>query len=405
MRGGRLDVAVALRSPAFRWYALCRFVSGTGLTLLRATLLWQVYAITGEKKSVAFLGLILFAPSLGVGLIAGAVADSREPKRITQIAQICGAIGSLVLAFLTYGGHADLGVTLTMALVIGVAQSFETPARIALLPRVVPGDVFPSAVVVNSKLQTVAFVTGPFLAGYTIHLFGVVGACLLHAALMTVAMLTLAFVPSAKRETPGAGVRLGAIWEGLRYVFRNPVVLGCMTLDMFAVIFGGAVALLPVFAQDILKVGADGYGFLSAATEVGAVAMAALLLMLPPIRRVGVWLLVAVAGYSLATIAFGFSESFTFALVMLALVGMTDYVSVMLRSVIVQLSVTDELRGRVSSVNSIFIGASNSLGVVEAGFVAELTSTRFSVVSGGVGALLVVIIVAMVVPTLRRYQR
>ena len=195
-----------------------------------------------------------------------------------------------------------------------------------------------------------------------------------------------------------------AIVEGLAFVRRNPVVLGCMTLDMFAVILGGATALLPVYAQDILQVGAGGYGLLSGSLEIGALVMSALLLFLPSLRRAGVLLLAAVAVYGLATIGFGLSRSFPLSVACYMLVGMADAVSVVLRQTAVQLSTPDELRGRVSAVNFVFIGASNNLGAAESGFLAELTSATFSVVFGGVGCLVVVAFVAWRLPALRAYR-
>ena len=197
---------------------------------------------------------------------------------------------------------------------------------------------------------------------------------------------------------------LHMIREGLSFVWTRPVVLGCMTLDMFAVIFGGATALLPVYAQDILQVGARGYGLLSASLEIGALAMAMLLVLRPPIVRAGRTLLVAVVIYGLATMVFGWSRAFPLSVGAYMLAGMADQVSVVMRSTAIQLSTPDELRGRVSSVNMLFIGASNQLGAAESGFVAELTTPTFAVVSGGAACLLVVGVVALALPELRRYR-
>jgi len=198
--------------------------------------------------------------------------------------------------------------------------------------------------------------------------------------------------------------RLEAIREGLAFVSRQPVVLGCMSLDMFAVIFGGAVALLPIYANEILEVGARGYGVLSASLEIGALFMSLLLVWLPPIRRAGRALLVAVTLYGVATIVFGFSRWFPLSVAAYLLAGMADQVSVVLRGTAIQLTTPDALRGRVSALNMIFIGASNQLGAAESGFVAALTSATFAVVSGGIGCLVVVAIVAWRLPALRRYR-
>jgi MFS family permease len=206
------------------------------------------------------------------------------------------------------------------------------------------------------------------------------------------------------RQTAGRSVTLQMIREGLAYVRRHQVILGCMTLDMFAVIFGGASALLPIYANDILDVGASGYGLLTSSLEIGALIMSLVLIVLPPLAHAGRALLLGVAVYGVATIVFGFSRSFPLSLLAYVIVGVGDQVSVVMRATIIQLATPDELRGRVSSVNMVFIGASNQLGAAESGFVAALTNATFSVVSGGVGCLLVLVVVALTLPEVRRYR-
>jgi hypothetical protein len=214
----------------------------------------------------------------------------------------------------------------------------------------------------------------------------------------------LALLRPIARAAPRGAMSWQAVREGLVYVRRQPVVLGCMTLDMFAVIFGGATALLPIYADEILAVGARGYGVLSASLEAGALLSSVALLLLPPIRRAGPALLFAVALYGAATVVFGLSRWFPLSVVAYALAGVADQVSVVMRGTAIQLSTPDELRGRVSAVNFLFIGASNQLGAVESGFVAALTSAPFAVVSGGVGCLAVVAVVALRLPALRAYR-
>jgi hypothetical protein len=257
-------------------------------------------------------------------------------------------------------------------------------------------------VTVNSTLQALALATGPTVAGAALAVSGASAAYIAYGVFVALSMAAMARVPSIPSSTR-SGVGWPAIREGLQFVWHRPVVLGAMTLDMFAVIFGGARALLPIYATDILHSGAFGYGVLYASTEVGALLMSLYLLLSPPIHRIGRSLLVSVAIYGGATIVFGFSRSFVLSLVAFLVVGMADQVSVIMRATTIQLLTPDELRGRVSAVNSIFISASNQLGAVESGFVAALTTATFAVVSGGIGCLAVVWYVAARVPALRNY--
>jgi hypothetical protein len=261
-----------------------------------------------------------------------------------------------------------------------------------------------SAVPIHSTVQALAFMSGPALAGVTIGAFGVKAAYAGAAALSAASVAGLATVRPRPPEGERRSVSLQAIVEGVAYVRSQPVLLGCMTLDMFAVIFAGASALLPVYAEQILKVGPSGFGVLSAALEAGALAMSVLLMLRRPVRRQGRALLTAAAIFGMATIAFGLSRSFWLSVAVYALAGMADQVSVVMRSTIVQLTTPDFLRGRVSSINMIFIGASNQVGAMESGFVAALTSATFSVVSGGVACVAIVAAMARYNPQLRRHR-
>jgi hypothetical protein len=233
---------------------------------------------------------------------------------------------------------------------------------------------------------------------------GIAAAYDAYAALVAASLLAMVFLRGGRQEPSGRPLSLAAIREGLGFVRRRQVILGCMVLDMLAVIFGGATALLPVYATDILHVGARGYGLLSSAAEIGALATSVVLAMTPPIRRAGRALLAAVAVFGAATVVFGVSRSFPLSLAAFVLVGVADQVSVVTRHTTIQLCTPDALRGRVSAVNFLFIGASNQLGAAESGFVAALTSAPFAVVSGGIVCLAVVALVAAAMPELRRYR-
>jgi len=375
------------------------------MTMLRAAIAWHVFDLSHSAFHLGLIGLVQFIPALTLALLAGAVADSYDRRTIMLCAELLPLACAAVLFLTTRHGAATLPLLYALILIVAIASTFDNPARAALLPTLVSRDSFPRAVTIASTNQALAFVTGPAAAGFVIAAAGVAAVYATYGVLIAGSLAGLAFIRPPARD---AGVRttpsLHAIREGLRFVRRRQVVLGCMTLDMFAVIFGGAAALLPIYATDILHVGARGYGVLTSSLECGALLTSFVLTMLPPIRRAGHSLLVAVGAYGLATIVFGCSRWFPLSVAAYMAVGVADQVSVIMRSTAIQLSTPDALRGRVSAVNFIFIGASNQLGAVESGFVAALTSATFAVVSGGVGSLVVLALVAATMPQLRRYR-
>jgi MFS family permease len=400
----RHDPLAAFRERNFLWFAGSRLFSGTGMTLLQAVIAWQVYAISGSPLQLGVLGLVRFVPSLGMSLVGGAVADSYNRRTVLMLAQMAPLGCAALLLSATAGGWITLPLIYGLVLVIGLASAFENPARQALLPLVVPRQIFLNAVAVNSTVQQLGFVAGPALAGLMIALSGVGGAYSVYLGLIVASILTLVFVRPRAPEGERRRVSLAAIAEGVRFVRRRQVLLGAMALDMFAVIFGGAVAMLPIYAEEILQVGPRGYGLLTSSQALGAFLTSVVLVALPPVRRTGRALLFAVAAFGISTIVFGLSRSFPLSLLAYGLTGAADQVSVVMRQTTIQLATPDELRGRVSSVSQVFIGASNQLGAVESGFVAALTSATFAVVSGGAGCLAVVGLIAAKMPELRRYQ-
>lgn len=392
-------------SRDLRYYLASLAAAGAGGTLLRSAIAWHLYQITQNAFDLGLLGLVQFVPALLLSLPAGLASDRYERRRVVQAAQATTLIATGLLAVRAFQGAADdpallYGVIAVMA----TAAAFSNPARSALLPLLVPIEAFPRTVTTASTIRALAFALGPALTGMVVAAAGIASAYLLGSLLVGASILILMFLEARPPAARQGAISFSAMLEGLRHVFANPVVLGAMTLDLFAVILGGATALLPVFAHDVLAVGAPGFGVLSASLEIGALATAVALLFLPPIRRVGFVLLVTVACYGLATIAFGVSTWFPLSIAAYAAAGMADQVSVVLRQTTIQLQTPDHLRGRVSSVGSIFIGASNQLAAVESGFVAAATSAPFAVVSGGVGVLVVVLIVAFTIPALRKYE-
>lgn len=395
------DPPSPLATREFRLYLTSRFCAGAGMTMLRAAIAWHVFSLTGSPFHLGLIGLVQFLPVVPLTLVAGAVADAYERRRVIMAAQTLALSCALVLALATVEGDATLVLLYGAVFLIAVASAFELPSRAALLPVLVAREAFPRAVTIGSTVQALAFMTGPAVGGGIIALLGVGAVYAAYVGLLLCSLAALAGLPSIRPAVEGRAITLEIVREGLRFVRGNPVVLGCMTLDMFAVIFGGATALLPVYAQDILQVGPEGYGLLTASSELGALATSLVLVARPPIRHAGRTLLLAVVCFGVATIVFGLSRAFPLSLVAYLAVGVADQVSVVLRSTLIQLATPDVLRGRVSAVNFLFIGASNQLGAAESGFVAALTNATFAVASGGVACLLVVAIVALRLPTLR----
>jgi MFS family permease len=399
------DPFEALRQRNFTIYAVGNLLYGASLMMTQAAIAWQVYDISGSKLQLGMIGLVQFIPAFfGLSLIGGAFADSHDRRRIAITGQAIGMGATIWLMAFTDRGGIDLWLIYAAVIVIAVASAFENPARQALLPSVVTPKAFPNGITVSTTMRQFGFVTGPALGGLLIAVSGVGLAYGAVAILIGGSIVCLFFLHPREREGARRTVSVAAIKEGVQFVWHRQVLLGVMTLDMFAVIFGGAAALLPVFARDVLDVGAWGYGLLLASADVGAMFMAIALMFLPQIQRPGRALLFAVLGFGVGTVVFGLSRSYPLSLAAYAFVGASDQVSVVMRFTTVQLATPDELRGRVTSVNNLFIGASNQLGRVESGFVAAATTATFAVASGGIACLGVLGAVASLMPDLRRYK-
>ena len=393
-----------VRRSDFPLYLVSRFAAAAAMTMLRAAVAWHVFELSRSAFHLGLVGLVQFVPQLGLTLVAGAVADTYERRRIMLIAQSAALVGGAFLAVTTLRDGATVGMLYVLVALIASAGAFDNPARAAFLPTLVSPAFFPRAVTINSTNQALAFVSGPALCGVIIAEADIGTVYLVYAALLVLSLACLAFIRPRPVVASLSAVSLHAVREGLRFVRQQPVLLGCMTLDMFAVIFGGATALLPIYANEILKVGPHGYGLLSSSLEIGALLSSVVLIVARPIRRTGRALLIAVGVYGVATIVFGLSRSFPLSVLVYMIAGAADQVSVVMRHTAIQLSTPDELRGRVSAVNFLFIGASNQLGAVESGFVAALTSATFAVVTGGIGCLTTLAVVAARLPELRRYR-
>lgn len=394
----------ALRQRNFQLYSASRIFSTLGNQMLQAILAWQVYDITGSPLSLGLLGLARFFPALAMSMVGGTVADTYDRRNIMLVAQIAPLACAITLAIATSGGWVSEELIFGLVVLIGLASAFEAPARTAFLPSIVRPETFANAVTVNNIFQKLGSVTGPAAGGLIIAGLGIATAYSVYCAswaISVVPLLMLSYRPIAGRRQR---ISIQAIKEGVTFVRTNQVLLGAMSLDMFAVIFGGAAALLPIYATDILHGGATAFGLLTASLQVGAFLMSFVLVALPPVRRTGRALVYSVGAFGVVTMAFGLSHNLYLSLLLYGLIGAADQVSVVMRQTTIQMATPDELRGRVSSVHQVFVQASSQIGAIESGFVAAITTATFAVVSGGAGAVAVAALVGWRLPLLFRHE-
>jgi MFS family permease len=390
------DPYAALRVAGFRWY-LCGWVlSVLGQQLQSVAVQWEVFQRTGKPMSLAWVGLVQAAPVMILALPAGQLADWANRKFVVATMQFLSAIFSAGLAWVCWR-HAPIGSIYLLLGASATCGAMGGPARSAMLPQIVPADKFANAVSWYSSFFQIAAVTGPALGGLII-LRGTWPALAIDAACAAIfgavaAMIPLT-LPAKHREPPS----LRGLAAGIHFVRGTKIILATITLDLFAVLLGGAVYLLPIVAEDILHVGSFGYGCLRAAPAVGAFLMAMVVAHLPPMKRAGRGMLWAVAGFGAATIVFGLSKNYWLSLAMLFLTGAFDNISVLVRHTLVQVLTPDEMRGRVSAVNNVFINASNDLGGWESGVTAAIFGTVASIVGGGIGTIIVVVLVGLIWP-------
>ncbi len=372
------------------WFA--RLSGTTGNQMLMVAVGWQMYDITGSAWDLGLVGLFQFVPALLLTLLAGHVADRRHRGRIVAACFLAQALVALTLVSATQGvggaPWATRELLLGLSVVLGAARAFQMPAQQALTPVLVPQAMLSRAMAFSSAGMQASVIGGPALGGL-IFVAGATAVYATAAVLFLLACWLVAGVRYAHVAPPAASVTLASVLAGATFVWRRKALLGAVSLDLFAVLLGGATALLPLFAKDILVVGPWGLGLLRAAPAAGALLMSAVLTRWPLERRVGQRMLASVAVYGLCMMVFGLSTSFVLSLVVLAISGAADMVSVVVRQTLVQMETPDDMRGRVSAVNSIFIGASNQLGEFESGATAALLGPVGSVLLGGVGTLLV----------------
>jgi MFS family permease len=406
---------VALRHRNFRLIWIGLFLSFTGSTMQSAALLWQVsLLVPSEQKGLALgmVGLVKVVPIVVFSLIAGVVADAWNRRRLLLYTQAGSALVAIGLAWTTMAGLSTVWPIYALAALGAAVSAFDLPARHALIPMLVPREHLPNAISLNTTMVQMASVTGPALCGLLISSLGLASTYIVNALsfgcvfLALVAMRNVRDVHGRKGTEAGShgDVSLAAALEGLRFVFRSPLIRSTMVLDFLATFFSSATALLPIFAQEILHVGARGYGLLYAAPAAGALLTSAVMVaLIERIEQRGPTLLWAVAIHGLATAFFGLSRSVLLTFVCLMVIGASDTVSIIIRNLIRQLETPDRLRGRMAGVNMVFFIGGPQLGEFEAGAVATWLGAVFSVVSGGVGCVAATIWIAAKTPALRRY--
>jgi MFS family permease len=406
----RHDPYAALRIPNYRAYILALLTLTLGIQVQGVVVAWQLYAITRDPLSLGLIGLAEALPFIATALYAGHTADRMDRRRLTVAAAAVLVVCSVALLALTVAGvlaaRRSVWVVYAVIALSGVARSFLQPARTALAAEIVPRALYPNSITWRTSSWQLAAVAGPALGGLVYGWHGATAGYVVDVALTAAG---LAWFAAIRHRSPvQSPIREGlaqSLRAGLRFVRRSPVVLGAMTLDLFAVLFGGATALLPVFASEVLYVGPRGLGLLRAAPAAGAVIVSVLLTYRRPWERAGQALLAAVAAFGLCMVGFGLSRVFLLSLVLLVLSGAADMVSVNIRSMLLQTHTPAEMLGRVSAVNAIFIGSSNEIGAFESGVAARLLGAARSVVLGGLATLVVVAGTAWRAPTLRRLRR
>jgi MFS family permease len=388
----------------FLFYLCGRSFSGFAYNIATVAVGWQIYELTGSAFDLGMVGLVQFLPNAFLIFAGGHVADSYDRNRILQVCQLVEAVAALYLGWATYTGFVTVPQIFAVLAVLGIAKAFENPAAAALLPGVAPEGTMQRAAALSSGSNQLSMIAGPALGGiayglapslpYWTMLVFLIIACAANGAIKLVR-------PVTPRETPD----LSTLFAGVAFVRRNPAIFGTISLDLFAVLLGGATALLPIYAKDILETGPFGLGVLRAAPAIGALMMTVMLTRYPIGHRVGMRMFQAVIAFGIATLIFALSQWMWLSILALLAMGAADMVSVVIRVSLVQLATPDDMRGRVGAVNFLFINASNQLGQFESGLTAALFGTVPAAALGGIGTILVALLWMKLFPTLRDVDR
>lgn len=394
----------AFRHRAYALYWTARVLATFAVQVVSVAVGWKIYDLTRDPLALGVAGLVQFLPSLLLVLVTGTAADRHSRRGIMALCFTVEALSIAALAAFSAAGLTSVLPIYGLLALLGVSRAFLGPAMQALVPNLVPPVALADAVGWNASSWQLATILGPVAGGllYGVSEYAAYAVAFAMVAAATLIVVSIPRQPRSQRRDEPAWTTLSA---GFRYVFTHRMVLGAVSLDLFAVLLGGAVALMPVYARDILSVGPWGLGLMRAAPGVGAIAMAGLLALRPIRSQAGLFLFAGVLGFGLATIAFGLSATPWISIVMLAAMGATDMVSVYVRETLIQLATPDDVRGRVNAVNMVFVGASNELGEFRAGVMASAIGAVPAVVVGGVGTVLVAAVWSMAFPELRRAER
>lgn len=397
-----------LRQTDYLLFWVARFTNIFAHQVLSIAIGWQVYAIARATQSiedsafqVGLVGLATFVPIFVLTLPGGETADRHDRRTILMTCLTGQILVAAALAFVNREGWTTVPFLIGVSALLGALRAYSNPAIASLGPMLVPRSLLPRAIAWNSLAMQTGRIGGPAVGGILIAT-SVTGAYVVALAFYGIALVVTCLIRRSARPTPGIGSRWALMREGVSYVWRNKVVFGAISLDLFAVLLGGATALLPVFARDILHVGSEGFGVLRSAPAVGAALVGFVLAVTPVTRRAGLWMFGGVAVFGLATVTFALSHWLWLSVATLAVLGGADMLSVFVRQSLIQLSTPDEMRGRVSAVASVFVGASNELGEFESGVVTRFTGPVIAALVGGIGALMVTATWAALFPALRK---
>jgi MFS family permease len=400
------EARAAFRYPAFLRFQAARFCIVVATEMQAVAVGWQVYEMTKRPLDLGLVGLAQFLPGILLFLVSGHVADRFNRRNLLILCDVGFALCFALLLAITWRGTVPVVAVYAVLVLLGVVRSFNGPVSRAMLPHLVPPEYFSGSVAWASSIFQAATILGPILGGL-IYAFArgpiAVYACAFAAAAAAIA-LTLK-LPAQEKPRAKPAANLSTVFDGFRYIWREKLILGAISLDLFAVLLGGAVALLPVYAREILQAGPWALGMLRSAPGAGAGVMAIAIAHWPLKKRAGAAMLWCVAGFGLCTVVFGVSRSFTVSLLALFLVGATDMVSVIVRATLIQVATPDEMRGRVNAVDMIFIGASNELGQFESGITAQWFGAVPAVILGGIGAVVVTGLWAWMFPQLRKVNQ
>jgi MFS family permease len=396
--------ASLLRQGPFVLFWVARFCTTLAFHMQAVAVGWQMYDLTGNPLDLGLVGLVQFVPAFLLVLVAGHLADRHDRRRLAALAMAVAGLASALLTAGTAGAFLNRTWILAIVFLVGVGRAFESPTVTALLPALVPAPLLSRAVAAASAVTQTGMIVGPAIGGvaYAVSPVLVYGLC---CALFIVGSILMILLPVGGQRVAREPVTLEHLFAGIGFIRRNPVVLGAIVLDLFAVLLGGATALLPIFARDILDVGPWGLGLLRAGPGLGALIVSVLLTHISLKQRVGRMIFAAVAGFGAATLVFALSTSLILSTAALVVLGGADMISVVSRMTLIQLHTPDAMRGRVSAVNSLFVGASNQLGDFRAGLVAAWLGAVPAVLIGGIGTLSVVLVCWRLFPDLVRIER